>query len=269
MSLYFTVYYTLSILIIVALLNTQSDFTGLVDFETLKKVTKLFETDILTAGVIEESFSHLDINDDGYLSLHQFFNFVSRTAILWKPLYYFRITLLEIFFPDGNYANIFTRKLNLKTTVDYMINHNGDLPSQGCKEWLMRKLKGMPHPLKCDYSEDLSRNSNNRPSIMFSDLTEIFIKLYSHDYTLAHESFSSKHLKSFTTTETLSNIDYFYVLLKKRYRWKESLSSITYSSIEFNFKTSTSGAKKSILKQSSARHSSRYAITPMPDELVN
>lgn len=247
----------------IALLNIQADFQGMADFESIKKLAELFDTQALTEGIVEESFKHLDINEDGFLSLHQLFNFVSRTAILWKPLYFARIHLLDVFFPKNGYSTILFRKLNLRETIQYMMLHNGNLPPINCIDNIFRIIQGKPHPLEGDYLEDLCRNSNNKPYIAFAELTGIFVKIYNPSYIVIHESFSSKHLKAFTTTEALSNIDNFYLLFRKKYRYKESMSSRNFSSIMLEL---SAGKNKSILKQSSGRFSTRNAITPINDE---
>lgn len=251
------------IFIQIALLNIQIDYKGLADFDSIKKLSHLFDTESLTEGVIEESFNHLDLNVDGFLTLHQLFNFFSRTAMLWKPFYFARINLLNEFFPKNSYSTILFRKLNLRETMQYMMLHNGSLPPMNCVDNIFRVIQGKPHPLESDYLEDLSRNSNNKPCIAFAELTEIFVKIYNPNYVMTHESFSSKHLKAFTTTETLSNIDNFYLLFRKKYRYKESMSSRNCSSINFELSV---GMNKSILKQSSGRFSTRNAITPINDE---
>lgn len=155
-------------------------------------------------------FSDFDMNNDGYLSLNQFWNFIASTSQYWEPLFMFRLLLINGIFGVDKLKSMMERRGRFSIIKQYQEVHNNKLPSEPCASAFTRIIKRLPHPDKYDY--DPSSIVNNQVSyISFNELVKITIRKYKPNYVFLHEAFAMKNLGRFLDHPLICDIDKYYI----------------------------------------------------------
>lgn len=240
------------------LLNTVDLYQGQIMWNHILRLTTLLGTN----GDLDEStyelFDKLDLyeykkvicliyrNADGQISLKNFFNFVGHTYILWEPLYIFRGSLLNFFFPDNLADLIFKRRAALETIKMYKSLHHNHYPPESCMQCLTRVWNGLPNPSHYDYWCD-------PVEISFSDLTTIIIQKYNPTYIYKKETFPLKYLTFYRQFPYLGHLDQFYMVFKKQLPQNSKILRSSTSSFS-NYDSSKETRQSSILKSTNSNY---------------
>lgn len=151
---------------------------------TLEDIHKYCEY-LNTASLFDEEeckkiFDEIDTNNDGFISISQFFQFVSKTNELFMPICEFRLSLINHFFPHNLAINILHRRSQVYKIREYKIMNNGAYPNTSCMEQIMELLFGFPNKYKFDYDP----NEN----ISIYDITRTMILKYKKDAFIINNS---------------------------------------------------------------------------------
>lgn len=151
---------------------------------------------------ISNIFDQIDINNHKYLTLHQFFNFISKTFQIWEPLYLFRVNLIKMMFKKDEFIDILERRLNIVNIKQKIATSNKYEP-ESCMTFIKRIIKRKPHKSHFDYDCD--------GVLSFSSLTLLFIRKYIPDFIIKPETFAMKHLGQYKEFILISEIDKYYI----------------------------------------------------------
>lgn len=182
------------------LFNILPNYDGRITWECIGQLFIYLRRNLAICPEIKQVFSEHDINNDGELSLSQFFNFASTTTALYQPLYDFRITIIEKIIGSDMILGILNRKLRISDIKIYQSENSGKFPAEPCLPKIKRLLKGFPHPDYYDYDcEDIS--------LSFVRFVLKYIRLFKPQMNYRHEAFQMKNLGRFggIITPTLGN----------------------------------------------------------------
>lgn len=203
---------------------------------------------------IKKLFHEADMNEDGHLSLHQFFNFVDYSQSYWESIFKLKTNVINIFFPHGSYIDILERKLNIEDIKDYQTNHNGKFPKAKCVSSFKSCLFGVPNPYEYDYESSAG-------TIGFDSLVNIQIKTYKPFFEpqKKKDTFQIKHLQQFTKYKVVNKIDKYFIEFRNKSpqkmksiqeRRKNTISSSNNNMLEMAV---SSARKPSILRTTTLR----------------
>lgn len=172
------------------LFNILPNYDGRITWECIGQLFIYLRRNLAICPEIKQVFSEHDINNDGELSLSQFFNFAATTTALYQPLYDFRIALLEKVIGENMLIGILNRKLHISDIKVYQSENSGKLPVEPCLHKMKRLLNGFPHPDYYDYDcEDIS--------LSFIRFVLKYIRLFKPQMNYKHEAFQMKNLGRF------------------------------------------------------------------------
>lgn len=172
------------------------NYEGKITWDCVSQLFIYLRRNLAICPEIKQIFSEHDINNDGEVSLAQFFNFAATTTALYQPFYDFRITLIEKIIGTERLITILNRKLHISDIKFYQLQNSDKLPPEPCFGKLKRLLKGYPHPDAYNYdSEEMS----------FSYLRFVvkYVRLFKPQLTYKHEGFQMKNLGRFGGTMKL------------------------------------------------------------------
>lgn len=154
-----------------------SDENPNISLDDIHKFCEYLDTaELYDEGKCRDYFDEIDSNNDGFISLPQFFTFVSKTNELFMPICDFRLSLINHFFPHDMAMNILMRRAYIHTIREYKIMHNGALPDLSCKDQIYGVLFSVPNKYQFDYDP----NEN----ISIFDITRMMIMRYKKDIFL-------------------------------------------------------------------------------------
>lgn len=158
-----------------------TDDNSNITLEDIRKFCEYLNTsDLFDEESSNKIFNDIDNNNDGYLSISQFFTFVSKTNELWMPLCEFRLSLINHFFPHNLAINILERRASIYAIREYKIINNGAYPDTSCMEQIKEILFGIPNKYKYDYDP----NEN----ISIYDITRMMVVKYKKGAFLINNS---------------------------------------------------------------------------------
>lgn len=165
---------------------------------------------------VEEIFNKSDMNEDGHLSQHQFFNFIADSQTYFEPIFKLKINILNSFFPHNSYIDILERKVKIEDIKSFQVNNNGKLPNKSCSSSFKSCLFGLPNPYEYDYE-------STSDLLSFDTLVNIQIKTYKSDFEAMkkRETFQIKHLSQFTKFKTVNKIDKYYIKFRNASPYKQ------------------------------------------------
>lgn len=154
-------------------------------------------------------FSKYDLNNDGLLSLSQFFLFVQQTPQLWEPLYEFRKCLIATYFTEKRVNIILERKSKIKDIKTYRLANDGKFPHTSCIDYL--KLKVFKVPFNNYYTYE-----PNIESLSLTTFLSMYVSRFVPKFNLHKEKFNVKYLTNLCPSPVLSTIDFYYTLYRGR-----------------------------------------------------
>lgn len=188
---------------------------------------------------------YLNRNNDGKVSINQFFNFLTVSFALFDPINYFRLSLIANVLTFERAKIILERRAEIININKYLESHNNVLPPEPCGVKLTRLLKGEPHPLKYDYD-------NRIDDVSFSLIIEMYIKKYDDEYVFRQETFAIKYLTAFKVNLFIREIDELFLKIRTNdpeVSRRKSLLTSSKSDLSKASETQTgAGRKKSILR---------------------
>lgn len=146
-------------------------------------------------------------NNDGKVSLNQFFNFLSISSALFEPLENFRLAIITNILTYGRIKIILERRANILNIYKYLECNHNKLPPEPCLVRFRRMLNGEPHPFKYDYD-------NRMRNVTFTNVLINYIKKYNEQYVFKQEAFAIKWLSVFKQNEYIREIDNYYVIIR-------------------------------------------------------
>lgn len=203
---------------------------------------------------VEEIFNKSDMNEDGHLTQHQFFNFIADSQTYFEPIFKIKTNILNSFFPHKSYIDILERKVMIEDIKSYQVNNNGKLPQKNCSSSFKSCLFGLPNPYAYDYE-------STSDILSFDTLVNIQIKTYKPDFEPAkkRETFQIKHLSQFTKYKTVNKIDNYFIKFRNASPYKlKSLEERRKNTVASSNNTMlelvvTSSRKPSILRSTTLR----------------
>lgn len=154
-------------------------------------------------------FSKYDLNNDGLLSLSQFFLFVQQTPQLWEPLYEFRKCLIATYFTEKKINIILERKSKMKDIKSYRLANDGKFPNTSCIDYMKLKVFKIPFNNYYTYEPKME-------SLSLSTFLSMYLSRYVPKFNLHKEKFNVKYLTNLCPSPTLSTIDFYYTLFRAR-----------------------------------------------------
>lgn len=120
-------------------------FQQIVDITTL--LGTLDQLDLVSGKI----YNNCDCSNKGFISFRQFLSFVKKSSKLWKPLYSFRLAIMERFFDKSSVYNILNRKMVLASIKKYRQLNNNKFPPEPCCQKVKHILENRPSSYQFDY----------------------------------------------------------------------------------------------------------------------
>lgn len=216
------------------MLQTFPDYNEYISINDVSRLATCCSCNDVTTNDLESVFLSLDLNNDGFITLHQCYNLITKTPGLWTDFISFRKLFINTLFPHNHFVNVLKRKLNYRKIREYRDNHKGKFPSENC---VVRFKNGF-----ADYLPVNRYDFSNEGEIQFQLLIHLYITNFRKKVNLIQEALTAKYLNSFKKYDIIGFIDSFYIL------YTRSLA-ITVTSQEAHSITSPS-SKTSILRPS-------------------
>lgn len=172
-------------------------------------LTVSLKTQQFTNVVFHENFIKHDINNDGYLTFHQFLLFVTESRVLFEPLEVFRTKLIENIISINILNNILFRLSHLSEIEEHLKNHKNKFPSDPCTYRIKSIVCNLAPKYRYDYSIIMNK-------MTYAKVVKSFIRLYEIDNHYAVHRGVIKILRNLSKGNyLLSNIDNLYFKLKQ------------------------------------------------------
>lgn len=177
-----------------------------------------------------------------------FFKFVDSSYDLWKPLYQFKIAILEKFFPDSSYKDILHRKLDISYIKRYQLSHHNKFPPMGnnCMSNVISTILNTPNKNRYDYDFSLYK------SYRFSDITKNLLRNYYSDFENYVIRYNLKNLSKKTEFAVINDINEMYL------HFNTNGTSSVVNSINISSSSRNNSSSKNVIVKQGASLRSTY-----------
>lgn len=203
---------------------------------------ELINDDITNDNKLINTYFYFDKEKKGFITIKQFYRFISRTIKIWQPLYDFRMKLIKKIFPKDYYMRILSRKKHVSDILDFCLKHNNKFPKDSFCDTIINYLRGWPDKYYFDYEDSSGL-------IKLSYLMETFIHNYNQRYREEIVDFNNRYYKLEYPDELIRNIDSYFF----------DKSDVTKTSL---FSTPSDYTKQSSVVIPKILKTSQYSKTP-------
>lgn len=120
-------------------------------FQQIIDITTLLGTLDQLDFIASKIYNNCDYSNKGYISFRHFLSFVTKSTNMWKPLYSFRLAVIEKFFDKSILYSILNRKMVILSIKKYKFMHNGKFPPEPCCQRVKHILENRPSNYQFDY----------------------------------------------------------------------------------------------------------------------